>query len=43
MEGASVVTPLTFVRLLTRMRENSSTHGRPVVVDKRLEGTQVEG
>ena len=42
MEGASVVTPLTPVRLLTRMRENrlsdsaDSTHGRPVGVDKRL-------
>ena len=40
MEGPSVVTPLTLVQLLTRMRENRlsdlahSTHGRPVVVDK---------
>lgn len=49
VEGASVVTPLMLVQLLTRMRENRlsdlahSTHGRPVVVDKRLERTQAAG
>ena len=49
MEGGSVVTPLMLVQLLTRMRENRlsdlahSTHGRPVVVDKRLERTQAAG
>ena len=49
MEGGSAVMPLMLVQLLTRMRENRlsglahSTHGRPVVVDKRLERTQVAG
>ncbi|KAH0839450.1 hypothetical protein J3R83DRAFT_240 [Lanmaoa asiatica] len=49
VEGAGVVTPLMLVQLLTRMRENRlsdlahSTHGRPVVVDKRLERTQAAG
>jgi len=49
MDGVSVVTPLMLVQLLTRMRENRlsdlahSTHGRPVVVDKRLERTQAAG
>ena len=49
MEGASVVTPLMLVQLLTRMRGDElsdlthSTNGRPVVVDKRLERTQAAG
>ncbi|KAI9460408.1 cyclin-like protein [Boletus coccyginus] len=49
MDGVGVVTPLMLVQLLTRMRENRlsdlahSTHGRPVVVDKRLERTQAAG
>ena len=49
MDGTGVVTPLMLVQLLTRMRENRlsdlarSTHGRPVVVDKRLERTQAAG
>lgn len=48
-EGVRVVTPLMLVQLLTRMRENRlsdlarSTHGRPVVVDKRLERMQAAG
>ena len=48
-EGASVVTPLTLVQLLTGMGEDGlsdlahPTHGRPVVVDKRLEWTQAAG
>ena len=48
MEGASAVTPLALVQLLTRMRENRlsdlahSTHGR-VAVDKRLERAQAAG
>lgn len=49
MENGSTVTPLMLVQLLTRMRVNRvsdlahSTHGRPVVVDKRLERTQAAG
>lgn len=49
MEGVGVVTPLMLVQLLTRMRESRvsdlahSKHGRPVVVDKRLERTQAAG
>ncbi|KAG9316961.1 cyclin-like protein [Chiua virens] len=49
MDGVGVVTPAMLVQVLTRMRENRvsdlarSTHGRPVVVDKRLERTQAAG